>query len=110
MALNVLKTKCEDYTKKFVKENTPLIWSILKKLKDQLLILLRLKDVFMMMILFHIWPKQTYRFSTREITSLVKKYRHSMDKKTIPPYQIIAPKTEMSKNEGNKYCWRKPKF
>ena len=42
-----------------LKEKAPLIWSIFKKLKDQSMILFRLKDVFMMMILFHIWPKQT---------------------------------------------------
>jgi hypothetical protein len=79
-----------------LKEKAPLIWSIFKKLKDQSMILFRLKDVFMMMILFHIWPKQTYKFSTRGLLPS-EKYRHSKNKKTIPPYQIIKPKTKISK-------------
>ena len=49
-----------------------------------------------MMILFHIWPKKTYKFSTRGLLPS-EKYRLSKDKKTIPPYQIIKTKTKISR-------------
>ena len=86
-----VKDQVRSYTN-FLKVNTPLIWSILKKLKDQLLILLRLKDVFMMMILFHVWPEQTYRFSTRKLLPS-KKNRLSKESKPIIPYELLKSKS-----------------
>jgi len=47
--------------KNFVKK-IPVLWAFLRWLKGKFIILFRLKDVFMMMVLFHIWPEQVYRF------------------------------------------------
>ena len=43
----------------------PIILKFLRRSKDSLIVLSRLKDVITMMIVFHLWPEQTYRFSTR---------------------------------------------
>ena len=51
--------------KKIIKK-IPFLWKYLTWFKDQLIILSRLKDVIVMMIVFHVWPEQTYRFSTRK--------------------------------------------
>ena len=42
------------------------LWFVATRCKDTLLNLSRLKDVMMMMILLHIWPEMTYKFSTRK--------------------------------------------
>ena len=55
--------------KKFVKKFITL-WKFLRWFKDSLLKLSRLKDVAIMMVLFHIWPEQIYRFSTRRYLQL----------------------------------------
>ena len=76
--------------KKFVKKFTP-FWKFFTWSKDRLLILSRLKDVVMMMILFHIWPEQTYRFATRK-TLPSKKNRFSKESKQIVPYDLLKSK------------------
>ena len=43
--------------KEFIKK-FPTLWKSLSWLKDSLIKLSRLKDVLMMMILFHVWPEQ----------------------------------------------------
>ena len=70
----------------------PLLWAFLRRFKDLLLILSRLKDVFMMMVLFHIWPEQTYRFSTRGLLP-DKKNRFSKNLRPIIPYELIKSKS-----------------
>ena len=53
--------------KKIIKK-FPYLWKFLRWFKDSFLLpLSREKDVFMMMILFLVWPEQTYRFSTRKV-------------------------------------------
>ena len=52
----------------------------------------RLIDVLMMMILFHFWPEQTYRFSTRKFLP-TKKNRLSKESRTIIPYDLVKSKS-----------------
>ena len=70
----------------------PFLWTLLTWSKDRVLILLRLKDVLIMMILFHIWPEQTYRFATRK-TLPSKKNRFSRKSKEIFPYDLLKSKS-----------------
>ena len=70
----------------------PNIWKFLRWSKDSLIQLSRLKDVLMMMIFFHIWPEQTYRFSTRRLLPS-KKNRFSKDSKPAIPYDILKFKS-----------------
>ena len=60
--------------------------------KDSLIKLSRLKDVLMMMIMFHIWPEQTYRFSTRRYLPC-KKNRFSRESRPIIPYELLKSKS-----------------
>ncbi len=64
-----------------------IIWS-----KNLLINLSRLKDVMLMMIVFHIWPEQTYRFSTRRV---LPKKENRFSKKTKPfiPYDLLTSKS-----------------
>ena len=78
-------------TKIFVKKFPP-IWNLLRWLKDSLIKLSRLKDVFMMMILFHIWPEQTYRFSTRRLLP-AKKNRYFKESKPSIPCDLLESKS-----------------
>ena len=78
----------------FVKKFPP-IWNLLRGLKDILINIYRLKDVFIMMALFHVWPEQIYRFSTRKLLPS-KKDRFEKPKK-IEPYKIINNKSKMKK-------------
>ena len=66
----------------------PVVWNILRSIKDNLKILFRFKDVAMMMLLFQIWPEQTYRFSTRKLLP-PKKNRFSKNAKPIIPFNIL---------------------
>ncbi len=77
--------------KKIVKK-FPTLWKFLTWLKDRLIDLSRLIDVLMMMILFHFWPEQTYRFSTRKILP-PKKYRLSKESRPIIPYDLVKSKS-----------------
>ena len=77
--------------KKFIKKFPPL-WRSLRWLKDFLIKLSRLKDVLMMMILFHVWPEQTYRFSTRNALPS-KKNRFSKESKQVIPYDLLKSKS-----------------
>ena len=77
--------------KKLIKKFSTL-WKFLRWFKDSLIKLSRLKDVLMMMILFHIWPKQTYRFSTRRYLPC-KKNRFSKQSKPVIPYDLLKSKS-----------------
>ena len=77
--------------KKFVKK-FPILWNLLRRFKDNLNVLSRLKDVFMMMILFHVWPKQVYRFSTRRLLPK-KKNRFAKNKRPLIPYDLVKSKS-----------------
>ena len=76
--------------KKFIKKFPPL-WKFLTWSMDCLIILSRLKDVLMMMILLHVWPEQTYRFSTRKLLPR-KENRFSKESKPFIPYVFLADK------------------
>ena len=77
--------------KKIVKK-FPALWKFLTWLKDRLIDLSRLIDVLMMMILFHFWPEQTYRFSTRKFIP-TKKNRFSKESRPIIPYDLVKSKS-----------------
>ena len=79
-------------TLKNLVKKIPFLWILLTWSKDRVLILLRLKDVLIMMILFHIWPEQTYRFATRK-TLPSKKNRFSRGSKQIIPYDLLKSKS-----------------
>ncbi len=63
-------------------------------MKDKLDILLRLKDVLLMMILFNFFPSHIYKFSTRKF--LPNKSNRFFAPKKIEPYKIIKKKTNMN--------------
>jgi hypothetical protein len=77
--------------KQFIKK-FPTLWKFLRWSKDSLIKLSRLKDVLMMMIMFHIWPEQTYRFSTRRYLPC-KKNRFSRESRPIIPYELLKSKS-----------------
>jgi hypothetical protein len=77
--------------KSFIKK-FPNVWKLLTVFKDYLIKLSRLKDVITMMILFHIWPEQVYRFSTRRLLPS-KKNRFSKESKPIIPYDLLKSKS-----------------
>ena len=79
----------------FIKRS-PFIWKLLRWLKDSLLKLFRIKDVFMMMILFHLWPEQMYRFSTRNQLPY-KKNRFSKESRPKIPYDFLESKSSKIK-------------
>ena len=66
----------------------PILWNFLRRSKDSWIKLSRVKDVLMMMILFHIWPEQTYRFSTRKLLPS-KKNRFSKESRPVIPYDLL---------------------
>jgi len=76
--------------KKIIKK-IPFLWKYLTWFKDQLIILSRLKDVLMMMVMVHIWPEQTYKFSTRKCLPK-KENRFSKESKPSIPYDLLADK------------------
>ena len=80
-----------DKIKKLTK-NIPLLFKILRLFKDKLIILSRLKDVFIMMVLFHVWPEQMYRFSTRKFLPS-KKNRFSKEFRPTIPYDLLINKS-----------------
>ncbi len=78
--------------KKIIKK-FPYLWKFLRWFKDSFLLpLSREKDVFMMMILFLVWPEQTYRFSTRKVLPS-KKNRFSKNSRPIIPYDLLKSKS-----------------
>jgi len=77
--------------KKFIKK-FPTLWKFFTWSKDRLINLSRLIDVLMMMILFHVWPEQTYRFSTRKLLPS-KKNRLSKELRSIIPYELLMDKS-----------------
>ena len=70
----------------------PTLWKFLRWFKDSLINLSRLKDVAIMMVLFHIWPEQTYRFSTRKCLPC-KKNRFSKESKPSIPFDLLKSKS-----------------
>ena len=68
------------------------LWKFLTRSKDYLIKLFRLKDVLMMMILFHVWPEQTYRFSTRKYLPC-KKNRFPKESRPVIPYDLLKSKS-----------------
>jgi len=78
--------------KKIIKR-LPFLWNFLIWLKNRFIILSRLKDVLMMMILFHLWPTQAYRFSTRKYLPS-KKNRFSKKLKPTIPYELMLNKSK----------------
>jgi hypothetical protein len=56
----------------------------------------RLKDVFMMMVLFHLWPEQTYRFSSRKLLPS-KKNKYSKETRPVIPYDLLKSKSSRIK-------------
>ena len=77
--------------KKFIKK-FPALWKFLTWLKDRLINLSRLIDVLMMLLLFHAWPEQTYRFSRRKLLPS-KKNRFSKESRPIIPYDLLTNKS-----------------
>jgi len=77
----------KNFIKKFL-----VIWKFFRVLKDYYIKLSRIKDVAMMMAMFHIWPKQTYRFSTR---NYLPRKENRFDKNLKPniPYNLIKSKS-----------------
>ena len=80
-----------DDLKTFIKRYS-FLWNILRFLKTSLAVSLRLKDVFMMMLLFQLWPKQTYRFSTRKYLPS-KKNRYRRKTALSIPYDLLKSKS-----------------
>ena len=76
--------------KEFLKKY-PNLWKFLTSLKDKLIHFSRIKDVTMMMIMFHIWPEQTYRFSSRKHLPS-KLNRFSKNVKPSIPYKLLKSK------------------
>ncbi len=91
--------------KQFLRKFTPiwkfLVWS--KKWSKKLgpkndwsdngfLSLLRLIDLQIMKILFHVWPEQTYKFSTRKLLPS-KKNRYSKESRPVIPYDLLRAKS-----------------
>ena len=68
------------------------LWKVLKSVKSSLINLSRLKDVFLMMILFHLFPKYTYKFSTRKLLP-VKKNKFLNNEKPTIPYKLLNSKS-----------------
>jgi len=77
--------------KKLIKRS-PVLWEFSRLIKDSLIKLSRLNDVLMMMIMFHIWPEQTYRFSTRKHLP-ERKNKFSIESKPIIPYDLLKSKS-----------------
>ena len=77
---------------KILVKRFPFIWDLLVWLKKCLIKLSRLKDVLMMMILLFIWPKQTFRFSTRKVLPVEKNKFSKYSRLTIP-YELLKSKS-----------------
>jgi len=82
-----------DLLKKKIKKIS-FLWILLTRTKDQLIKLSRIKDVLTMMILFNVWPQQTYRFSTRKLLP-GKKNRHPKELKPTIPYELLKNKNNL---------------
>jgi len=84
----MLYNKLKKIVKKF-----PSLWKFFRWFKDYFILpLSREKDVLMMMILFLVWPEQTYRFSTRKLLPS-KKNRFSKSTRPIIPYDLLKSKS-----------------
>ena len=81
--------KLKNFIKKF-----SFIWKLLTFGKDRIMELSRYIDVMMMMIIFHIWPEQTYRFSTRNHLPSKKTRLPKKDKNYIP-YNLLHSKSSV---------------
>tara|TARA_Y100000294_G_scaffold156134_1_gene156831 strand:- start:14 stop:1078 length:1065 start_codon:yes stop_codon:yes gene_type:complete len=86
----------ENYLKNFTKK-IPLLWKVLTSVKDFIVYLSRLKDVIMMLLSLHIYPKKTFKFSTRKLLPCDKN-KFSKNSKPIIPYDLLEDKSsEISK-------------
>jgi len=70
----------------------PILWKFLVRLKNCLIDLSRLTDVLMMMTLLHVWPEQTFRFSTRKFLPS-KKNKFSKYSRPVIPYELLKSKS-----------------
>ena len=77
--------------KSILKKNN-FFWTLAVWIKKKLDIFLRIKDVFMMFVLFHLFPGQVYRFSTRKLLP-GKKNRFKKTEKSIIPYDLLKSKS-----------------
>ena len=76
--------------KEFIKKS-PSLWNFARGIKNYLIKFSRLQDVLMMFILFHIWPEQTYKFSTRKLLP-DKENRFSKKSKSVIPFYLLKSK------------------
>jgi len=65
---------------------------VVRWFKESLIKLSRFKDISMMMILFNLWPEQTYRFSTRKFLPS-KKNRFRKELRPTIPYDFLKNKS-----------------
>ena len=56
--------------------------------------IIRLKDVFMMMALLHLWPEQVYRFSTRKLLPKNGERNRRNSEKVISPLEVDVSESE----------------
>tara|TARA_B110000014_G_C20122986_1_gene596073 strand:+ start:3056 stop:4036 length:981 start_codon:yes stop_codon:yes gene_type:complete len=68
------------------------MWKFFRGFKDSYIKFSRIKDVLIMMTLFHTWPKQMYRFSTRNLLPR-KENRFNKNSKPNIPYNLIKSKS-----------------
>ena len=73
-------------------KNFPIMWKFFRGFKDSYIKFSRIKDVLIMMTLFHTWPKQMYRFSTRNLLPR-KENRFNKNSKPNIPYNLIKSKS-----------------
>ena len=77
---------------KIIVKKFPTLWKILRWFKDSLIALSRSKDVYIMMLLFHLSPKYTYKFSTRKLLPS-KENRYSKESKPLMPFNLLESKS-----------------
>ncbi len=77
--------------KDLIKKNHSL-WIFSKGIKNYFIKLFRLKDVAIMFLMFHLWPEQTFRFSTRKLLPC-KKNRYSRESRPSIPFNLIKSKS-----------------
>ena len=86
---------------KFIKiknflRNDPFLFQIIKFIIDRYSILLRLKDVFMMMTLFLIKPEYVYKYSTRKLLPPPKN-KFMVKEQGVLPFEIYKEKSSKLK-------------
>jgi len=56
--------------------------------------IIRLKDVFMMMVLIHLWPEQVYRFSTRKLLPKKGERNRRYSEEILPPLEVDVSRSK----------------